>query len=285
MKKITIKPFKKTEVGQEYDPTEDLGIITERIKLLLADFDANKEFSYEDLYRKTFVLVLKLGGGLLYDTVKDILTIHCSTKAAAFLLDPMSPSSLITLNNMCRSFRPALLAVGDFMIYYNRVYVVPKSLPPTFEVGMTCFCVEFMSKTKTQIEEVLVKLWNESLPYRILHSRAICSSLLSELMDLRKHAPPEHQDLFAFPALEGQADGQDDEYDEPLDLIEICCRKILNGVHKRSLAELPEDLVRRLEQHHKCPSCGMTFTQGIIGQAKCNLMYVCSVKCVHQQSS
>lgn len=98
------------------------------------------QFSFEELYRTAYKLVLHRLGGKLYDnSKKEIRKFLEQHVAADLVMNDMSSVVIKRVNAYWEDFCICLKLVSDVLMYLDRVYATEERVPLIYDVGITLF--------------------------------------------------------------------------------------------------------------------------------------------------
>lgn len=100
--------------------------------------------SFEELYRKSYNLVLRKYGKQLYESVKDLVSLHLLSIKDSLMLKPSSTDEqkIEYLKAVANSWDDHLLSmrmISDVLMYLDRVYSKENRLPLIYDVGINLF--------------------------------------------------------------------------------------------------------------------------------------------------
>ncbi|CAH2448493.1 Ubiquitin-protein ligase [Komagataella phaffii CBS 7435] len=101
--------------------------------------------SFEELYRKTYNLVLRKQGKFLYDNIYNSIKSHLENDVRPRMTQFMEDDKIdkaVLLQNMSTEWNDHLLSmrmISDFAMYLDRVYVKEAHLPLIYDIGLQLF--------------------------------------------------------------------------------------------------------------------------------------------------
>ncbi|KAL6454869.1 LOW QUALITY PROTEIN: Cul3 Cullin-3 [Candida maltosa Xu316] len=93
--------------------------------------------SYEQLYRKAYVLVLRKFGGKLYDNVSESIKVHLLSRRRNLL--GLSGNYEIFMSAIIQEWNEHLQSMNDVLMYLNRVYVKEQKKLLIYDLGIQLF--------------------------------------------------------------------------------------------------------------------------------------------------
>eukprot|EP01133_Synstelium_polycarpum_P018802 gene18802-22488_t len=105
-------------------------------KIYLKD---SSNLSFEELYRRSYNLVLHKNGDYLYNNLREL--VHNHLKEVAQRVESSKADTFLTDLNICWSdHKMSMIMIRDILMYMDRTYVDQNKVPTVYEMGLLEFC-------------------------------------------------------------------------------------------------------------------------------------------------
>ncbi|XP_037944050.1 cullin-3-like [Teleopsis dalmanni] len=150
------------------------------------------KYTFEELYRRTYNLVLHKQGKRLYIVYRQVVADHLKTNVLANIKNGLQNNFLLNLNKAWADYQLTTGMMCDILMYLDRIHVQQRGLVSTYNLSLLLFRDHIIREQQIRdaIRDNLLELIDEERSGKLINQdlvRNICEMLIKMGIDSREH--------------------------------------------------------------------------------------------------